>query len=810
MASQAQQISNQFVDLPPELHEHISIFLPSSSIPSLIRTNRYIQPIYEDILYRHINLYNRPLRSKALLNTFMLRPNLALIVYSLDIDFEWCPMEIWTEFVKVPNPEQARINALASAKNIKSLGVSGVAWLRRKDMKQFRDIISRMKLESLRIYEFSLQVWGNMIKHKEELFANFWVVLQGQPLLRELLIECIYSVLPSEIQSSYMENLRTLKTDVGGVSWILPAVGDRLESLEILNWSHRNHSELVASISGSMVVRGQIRKLGLTMRWELHCGWNFDLGKVLELFPNVESLVVIGAGGLSIRSLPLLWEIHLEKLASQISQSRNLVRLEMPLEFEGEGGEVLGGLKEELLLNLKRSCPSLQTLVTPGRQEWVFLPSEENGSGAFQVASTTDEPVTQDCPRQLLSLPVELHEHISIFLLTSSILNLISTNRYLRSIYEAILYRCINLDCLPNRSIGLLEAFKLRPDRALIVHTLHLDLRLFGNFSPTRSGSPAYAPIKALGLARNITSLAISGLSWIPDERSHAVKEAISRMELKSLRIKESGPSPSFDHPNREEEVIANLRQVLQAQPRLQNLDLEFKLFRMKVAKSGNFRFGIQKSDVPSLRTLGTRASTVVPLLKAIAGDQLESLTISSWKQRYHNSLVSSLANLVQTSQNIRRLRVSMLWTVNEGWGFDFGEVLELFPNTESLVITVFLSLALAQKPQRLDADLHRIASQIPHSSKILKIEISLEVPSRPRKILVAHIPEEVKLILKRSCPSLEAFIDPAGQEWRFFPIEGGGSSGTFRVVKMGQLHAGDLYFATGDWYFPKQDIWSS
>ncbi|KAG8954550.1 hypothetical protein FRC00_005819 [Tulasnella sp. 408] len=330
-------------------------------------------------------------------------------------------------------------------------------------------------------------------------------------------------------------------------------------------------------------------------------------------------------------------------------------------------------------------------------------------SNRTRQMSSTNDPVTRERSSQLLSLPVELHEHMSIFLLTSSILNLIETNHHLRSIYEAILYRCINIQPLSSRSIGLLETFKLRPDLALLVHTLDIDLRptVVSAFHPTQS---AFQDINALALAKNIKSLGIFGLSWLPGTRLNAFQKAISGMKLKGLRIKEPEPASRNHHRNSKEEVVASLRQVLQAQPHLQDLELDFWLFRisMGVNEGRDIQFGIRKSDVPRLRTLGTHASTIVPLLEVIDDGQLDSLTIYYWKQEYHDSLVSSFSNSAKT-RKVRRLHLSTFWTANRGWGFDLGQALELFPNIESLRITGLLSLSLDGRADILDEYINQV-----------------------------------------------------------------------------------------------------
>ncbi|KAG9048672.1 hypothetical protein FS837_012300 [Tulasnella sp. UAMH 9824] len=349
----------------------------------------------------------------------MLQPNLALLVHSLDIDIRWCEGKDPTGLDSDSKGCRLLINALSSAKSVKSLGVSGVAWLWGNDMKPVRDVVSKMRLESLRIYEWWPDVQDQQVEHQEDVFTNLRTVLQGQLSLQALQVDYFLckrgadyrGSFPLGIQSSHIPNLRTLRADAATVASILPVVGDQLDSLEIVNWKNSNHRFLVESFSGLAAARGQIRKLHLSMQWIALRGWGFDLGKVLELFPNVESLKITGGGGLSARTLPMLWEAYFEavpahvrsrgfsltqsilpisyfiQVASQISNSRNLIRLEMSLEFETEWGRTdFEDPEARLMLNLKRSCPTLETFISPGQQEWTFLPPKEKGSDAVQVA----------------------------------------------------------------------------------------------------------------------------------------------------------------------------------------------------------------------------------------------------------------------------------------------------------------------------------------------------------------------------------------------------------------------------------------
>lgn len=73
-------------DLPPEALEHITYFIPSSSILHLM-VNRKMRPVCEQYLYRTIQLLTQPYRSLHLLKAFAVRPDLALLVQKLYISF---------------------------------------------------------------------------------------------------------------------------------------------------------------------------------------------------------------------------------------------------------------------------------------------------------------------------------------------------------------------------------------------------------------------------------------------------------------------------------------------------------------------------------------------------------------------------------------------------------------------------------------------------------------------------------------------------------------------------------------------------
>ncbi|KAG8971615.1 hypothetical protein FRC05_010961, partial [Tulasnella sp. 425] len=252
-----QQQPSRLLSVPLELHEHISIFFPTSSLPSLIMANRYLRSIYEKILYRYINLYAQPRRSNALLRTFTLRPDLALLVRSLDIDLRWSEVNTLSRKLSLPPAHPARLGALARARNVNSLGLSGVAWLWGEGMKNIQDLVSKMRLTSLRIHEWWPIHSEPDLRYKAGVYANLRAVLQGQPRLLNLELkyflfkmEAVHGVqIPIGIRSSDIARLRTLKAEAYTVASILPVAGEELESLEVYNWKGNNTDFLATSFS---------------------------------------------------------------------------------------------------------------------------------------------------------------------------------------------------------------------------------------------------------------------------------------------------------------------------------------------------------------------------------------------------------------------------------------------------------------------------------------------------------------------------------------------------------------------------------
>lgn len=127
---------------------------------------------------------------------------------------------------------------------------------------------------------------------------NLRMTLQAQPSLRELDFQYVgYQENDSvRVENSDIPNLRTIRGDAGILVSILPGVAEKLESVEVHDWAIGKTDLLVSSFSNLTEPRRRVRKLEQTMRWLPDKGWHPDFGHVLELFPNVDSLQVIGLG----------------------------------------------------------------------------------------------------------------------------------------------------------------------------------------------------------------------------------------------------------------------------------------------------------------------------------------------------------------------------------------------------------------------------------------------------------------------------------------------------------------------------------
>ncbi|KAG9044741.1 hypothetical protein FS837_007596 [Tulasnella sp. UAMH 9824] len=204
----------------------------------------------------------------------------------------------------------------------------------------------------------------------------------------------------------------------------------------------------------------------------------------------------------------------------------------------------------------------------------------------------------------LHDLPLELLDHIMFFLPLSSIPRLM-VNRKLRPVCEQYLYRRIRLVVHPYRSLRLLNTLAHRPDLALLIRDLHINLERCQPEVITKFPLPDILQpdgLAPLSSTRNIRSLHIGGMKWLSDPSLAKIRRVVSRMELASLVITDSHRV----RPNNDEELnqrVSRLRAILRSQPQL-----EF-LYLMRYAVKTAMLSSIKVADVPNLRRFKGNAS---------------------------------------------------------------------------------------------------------------------------------------------------------------------------------------------------------
>lgn len=136
--------------------------------------------------------------------------------------------------------------------------------------------------------------------------------------------------------------------------------------------------------------------------------------------------------------------------------------------------------------------------------------------------------------------------HLTSFLPTESIRNLV-LNKYLQGLCEPILYRDIDLFAKPQRSLQLLHTFALRPDLALLVRSLVIDLRWLvpEEWGPIEIPDILQADgLEALALAKNLRSFGTSAAPCISNPNLSSLRNIVSRMNLTKLSIHEKTEVP--------------------------------------------------------------------------------------------------------------------------------------------------------------------------------------------------------------------------------------------------------------------------
>lgn len=355
-------------------------------------------------------------------------------------------------------------------------------------------------------------------------------------------------------------------------------------------------------------------------------------------------------------------------------------------------------------------------------------------------------------PPNLHNLPPELLDSIIFFLPLKSILHLM-VNRTLRSACEPDLYRNIWIINQPNRSLRLLNTLSLRPDLALTIRELKINLGWFdpkvvaGYKLPDVLQPDGLAP---LSLVRNIRSLDIGGLKWLSSPSLANIRRIVSQMELTSLVI--SGPYYTLQNSDQEANqiVISNLRAILQSQPQLEFLSLTPYAVQPALLNA------IEDADVSNLRKFqGTTSCAEVFLDVAPKISKLDL-------QFEREGLAYSPSGEGWNGHKIRALVISLDLNKISNWD-DFGSFLARFPNTESLSLT---PKALTNQ-QPLSFYIENIAPRL----RVLPLLRKLEI----RGLYITTTKDldrraEVLLKFKKHCPVLERFIDTYDRQWVYIP----------------------------------------
>ncbi|KAG8904258.1 hypothetical protein FRC01_008809, partial [Tulasnella sp. 417] len=291
--------------------------LPKSSIRNLI-VNRSMRPVCEQGLYQSIQLSKHSRRSIRLLQTFLLRPDLALLVQHLEIK-----LDSNLKFRRqIPSPLQVdAVRAISLAKNVQSLSLRGPSdWVWKSDKDELRQVVSDMKLVQLEIpilgdpyYLYKCPEaddWKYWARQDVELGAGIRRLLHAQPLLEEFKLSKLHlpekntpkiiASLQACLQASDVPSLKSLQATPEFAIVFLPRAR-RLESLNLTlaSWNDRLLSDMEIKAAA---IKLSIRSFTIRVWSYHHDQWFWDnLANVFALFPNIEHLSVTIDSGRFIR-----------------------------------------------------------------------------------------------------------------------------------------------------------------------------------------------------------------------------------------------------------------------------------------------------------------------------------------------------------------------------------------------------------------------------------------------------------------------------------------------------------------------------
>ncbi|KAG9041502.1 hypothetical protein FS837_012186 [Tulasnella sp. UAMH 9824] len=418
---QAQLQTGSILGLPSELLLRTISFLSPGSIRNLM-VNRSLRSVCEQGLYHTISLPHHPCRSIHLVETFILRPDLASLVRHLAIDFSWIYEGVFPE-AQLPSIIQPdALAALSLAKNVQSLILGGLeSWIWEPELAKFREAVLEMKLARLEVpklkdphveYGFECGIYINSdgeaaIWNREpetwggDLGNEIRKLLQAQPLLEELtfpdsgISDTTEESLKANLLASDVPNLKSLQAGPG-LAMAFLRVAPRLESLNVMLrlWDSNLLSEMETS---SAAIKLSIRRFSIRV-WDCD-DWFWDnIAAVLSLFPNTEDLSVT----IDSRATQNPANYFFRKISDSVHVLPSLRNLDVEFEtFYSETPKIYE-VDIQSITNSKTACPLLETVVEPERRLWTFRTDRQELAG-FEARLVG--PLMEKPTRRLRDLP---------------------------------------------------------------------------------------------------------------------------------------------------------------------------------------------------------------------------------------------------------------------------------------------------------------------------------------------------------------------------------------------------------------------
>ncbi|KAG8927254.1 hypothetical protein FRC01_007763 [Tulasnella sp. 417] len=307
------------------------------------------------------------------------------------------------------------------------------------------------------------------------------------------------------------------------------------------------------------------------------------------------------------------------------------------------------------------------------------------------MTHSDEDPLNVPHPSGLLDLPIELFKQVI------SYLPVYSQARFICPICEECMYKKILLAVEPRRSLRLLETFVRRPDLALLVHYISINTGQIKEYagSSLSLGGHDFDGAAALSLAKNLHYLQIWGpVYWLREQGYDRLRRVIFNMKLRGLILPDNilwtlwnDLRASWDLKERSEDMVHDIRSLLQAQPRLEYLSLIDCILSDEVLSILKAR--LLPSDVPSLKSLEADQNVAIAFMAAAPG--LESLRLSTTGEWDH-TIFSQLESSSFKSQFLLRRLAITAWSPDAWLLENLARIFALFPRMEALTVWIWAS----------------------------------------------------------------------------------------------------------------------